>query len=162
CFMVQVTLYDRMPWFAFGGDNVFRVFLYLTVLAPCGAAWSLDARWRGKGRADVPRWPRRLFIAQLTIVYVATGIMKAGSPWSVMDGWSALYLALNLPGIARWPGDWAAWVYPLTQVGTFVSKWWEITFFLVPLNLFLRRRPNSSAPRRGRLRRLLARWDLRL
>ena len=111
-----------------------------------------------------PRCPlaRRLFIAQLTIVYVATGVMKAGSTWSVMDGWSALYLALNLPGIARWPGDWAAWVYPLTQVGTFVSKWWEITFFLVPLNLFLRRRPNASVPRRGRLRRLLARWDLRL
>src|SRR5262249_16907491 len=61
CFVIQVSLCDRMWWFFFGGDNVFRVFLYLTVLAPCGAAWSLDACWRGKGRADVPRWPRRLF-----------------------------------------------------------------------------------------------------
>jgi hypothetical protein len=132
------------------------------VLAPCGAAWSLDARWRGKGQADVPRWPRRLFIAQLTVVYVATGVMKLGSTWSVMGGWSALYLALNLPGIARWPGDWAAWVFPLTQVGTFVAKWWEITFFLVPLNLYLRRPRPAGSKRRGPIRRLLARWDLRM
>src|SRR5207253_340208 len=68
--------------------------------------------------------------------------------------------ALSLPGIARWPGNWAAWVYPLTQIGTIVSKWWEITFFLAPGNLFLRRHPDK--PGRGRLRRLLARWDLRL
>ena len=159
CFVIQVTLYERLGLFAFGGDNVFRVFLYLAVLAPCGAAWSLDARWRGQGRADVPCWPRRLFIAQLTIVYVDTGLMKIGSTWSIMGSWSALYLALNLPGIARWPGDWAAWVFPLTQVGTFVAKWWEITFFLVPLSLYLRR---SRPAQRGPIRRLLARWDLRL
>ena len=162
CFVVQVTFYERLELFAFGGDNVFRVFLYLTLLAPCGAAWSLDARWRGKRQADVPRWPRRLFIAQLTVVYVATGSMKIGSTWSVMGDWAALYLALNLPGIARWPGDWAAWVFPLTQVGTFVAKWWEITFFLVPLNLFLRRTRPQGTKRRGPVRRLLARWDLRL
>jgi hypothetical protein len=160
CFVLQVTLYDRMDLFAFGGDNIFRVFLYLMVLSPAGAAWSLDARWRGKGRSEVPRWPRRLFLFQLTVVYVSTGLYKIGSTWSVLGGWRSLYLALNLPGIARWPGNWAAWVYPLTQVGTFISKWWEITFFLVPINLFLRRYPNK--PGRGRLRRLLARWDLRL
>jgi uncharacterized membrane protein YphA (DoxX/SURF4 family) len=159
CFVIQVTLYDRMDLFAFGGDNIFRVFLYLMVLSPAGAAWSLDARWRGKGRADVSRWPRRLFLFQLTVVYVSTGLYKIGSTWSVLGGWSALYLALNLPGIARWPGDWAAWVYPLTQFGTFISKWWEITFLLVPLNLYLRRHPDR--PGRGWLRRLLARWDLR-
>jgi hypothetical protein len=160
CFLIQVTLYDQMPLFVFGGDNVFRVFLFLMVLAPGGAAWSIDALWRG--RADVPRWPRRLFIFQLTVVYVATGVMKLGSSWTFMDGWSAVYLSLNLPGIARWQGDWAAWVYPLTQVGTFVTRWWEMTFFLVPLNLFLRRRQGEQAPKRGRLRRLLARRDLRV
>ncbi len=160
CFVVQLTLYERQDLFAFGGDNIFRVFLYLMVLSPAGAAWGLDARWRGKGRPDVPRWPRRLFVFQLTVVYVATGLMKIGSTWSVMGGWSALYLALNLPGIARWPGDWAAWVFPLTQLGTFVSKWWEVTFFLVPLNMYLRRADPGT--RRGFVRRLLARWDLRV
>jgi uncharacterized membrane protein YphA (DoxX/SURF4 family) len=160
CFVIQVTLTDRMSIWAFGGDNVFRVFLYLLVLSPCGAAWSLDARWRRKGQPDVPCWPRRLFIFQLTVVYVCTGIMKIGSTWSFMGDWSALYLAVNLPGIARWPGDWAAWVFPLTQVATFVAKWWEITFFLVPLSLRQRRR-KEEGKKLGPLRRLLARWDLR-
>jgi hypothetical protein len=158
CLVLQITLYDRMPQFYFGGDRVFCVFSYLMLLAPLGAAWSLDARWFGLGRPDVPRWPRRLMMAQLAVIYVTTGLVKIGSTWSVFDGWSALYYAVNLPGIARWPGDWAAWVYPLTQVGTLVSKWFEITFFLVPLNLYLRRHPGRG----GRLRRLLARWDLRI
>jgi HTTM domain len=160
CLIIQITLSERMWVFAFGGDNVFCVFLYLMVLAPAGAAWSLDSRWLGWGRAEVPRWPRRLFVFQLTVIYVATGLMKIGSTWSILGNWSALYLAVNLPGIARWPGDWAAWVFPLTQVGTFVGKWWETTFFLVPINLYLRRKPGR--PGRGPLRRLLARWDLRL
>lgn len=163
CFVLTCSLNERMWIFAFGGDNVLATFSFLFVLAPCGAAWSLDARWRG-ARPDVPCWPRRLMVFQLTVIYVVTGIMKIGSTWSFLDGYKALYLALNLPGLARWPGDWAAWVFPLTQVGTFVSKWWEITFFLVPLNQFLRRRyaPGVElAPRGRRIRRLLARWDLR-
>lgn len=164
CFVLTCSLNERMWIFAFGGDNVLGTFSFLIVLAPCGAAWSLDARWRGRGATDVPCWPRRLFVFQLTVVYVATGIMKIGSTWSFLDGYKALYLAVNLPGLARWPGDWAAWVFPLTQVGTFVSKWWEVTFFLVPLNQFLRRRHAPGvdpAPRGRRIRRLVARWDLR-
>jgi hypothetical protein len=161
CFVLQMTLMERMSIWSFGGDLVFRVFLYLMVLAPCGAAWSLDARWRGKGQHTVPCWPRRLFVFQLTVVYVTTGVMKLGSTWSFWGGWGALYLSLNLPGIARWRGDWAAWVYPLTQVGTFVAKWWEVTFFVAPLNLWLRRRQAEGA-RLGPVRRLLARCDLRL
>ncbi len=160
CFLVQVTFFERMRIWVFGGDNVYRVFLYLMVLSPCGAARSLDAWLRGKPAADVPCWPRRLFIFQLTVIYVATGIMKLGSTWTIMGGWSALYLALNLPGIARWPGDWAAWVYPLTQIGTFVSRWWEMTFFLVPLNMWLRRR-KEEGKKLGPVRRLIAWKDLR-
>src|SRR5262245_7052905 len=34
CFVTQVTFYDRAWIFVFGGDNVFRVFLFLMVLAP--------------------------------------------------------------------------------------------------------------------------------
>src|SRR5262249_54958604 len=159
CFVIQVTLVERMSIWAFGGDIIFSVFLYLMVLTPSGATWSLDARWRGKGAVTLPCWPRRLFIFQLTVVYVVTGIMKIGSTWSFLDRWGALYLALNLPGIARWRGDWAAWVFPLTQVGTFVSKWWEITFFVVPLNMRFRRR-QAEGKKLGLVRRLLARWDL--
>ena len=33
CFVIQITLCDRMNIWAFGGDNVLRVFLYLMCLA---------------------------------------------------------------------------------------------------------------------------------
>lgn len=147
------SLTGRMYMYRFDADTVYLVFLWLFVLAPAGSWASLDARWRGKGADVIPAWPRRLMVAQLTIIYVRTGLIKVGSTWSLSDGWSALYYALNLPGLARWPGDWVAAVYPLSQVATFIAKWWEITFFLVPLSLYLQRQPAE----RG-LRRILA-WE---
>ena len=154
--VLQMTLVARIGWFGFGADNVFRVFAFLMVLAPVGGAWSLDARWRGR-REQVPAWPRRLIIAQITVLYVSTGVIKLGSTWTFVDGWSALYYALNLPYFARFDGSWAAWIYPITQIATFVSRWWEMLFFLLPAALFLRRTPDRG----GRLRRWVARHDFR-
>ncbi|HEY6559733.1 MAG TPA: HTTM domain-containing protein [Polyangiaceae bacterium] len=162
-FVTQMTLFDRMTLFRFGADEVYRVASYLMVLAPMGASFSLDAAWRGKGRAEVGKWARRLFMAQLAIIYVRTGVVKLGSTWSIMGDWAAVYLSVNLPGIARWPGDWAAsrLVYPMTQLGTFVFSWWEFTFFLLPINQFLRRKPAQKRARKQFVRRALARFDLR-
>ncbi len=139
CLALEITFADRLQQFFFGADSVYRVFCYLMVLAPAGAAWSLDATLRNKAKTLVPKWPRRLFIAQLAILYVRTGIVKLGTSWSFTDGYSALYYALNLPSYARWPGGWAASVYPFTQIATVVSKYFEITFALVPLSLYLGR-----------------------
>jgi hypothetical protein len=156
-FAMQMTLFDRMALFRFGADEVYRVAAFLMVIAPMGAAFSLDASLRGKGRQEIGKWARRLFMAQLAIIYVRTGVVKLGSSWSMMGDWAAVYLSVNLPGIARWNGDWAAYVYPLTQLGTFVFSWWEVTFFLLPLNQFLR---HTRPPKRW-LGRALARFDLR-
>jgi hypothetical protein len=157
--VLQMTFYDRLVMFRYDGDNVYRVACYLMALSPAGAAWSLDAAWRGKGRETIARWARWLIMAQVVIIYVRTGLVKLGSSWSIMDHWRALYLALNLPGIARWPGDWAAYwpIYPITQLSTFLVSWWEFLFFLLPLNLWWR---NHRAPGNP-LTRLLARWNLR-
>ncbi|HMJ14936.1 MAG TPA: hypothetical protein VK524_26165 [Polyangiaceae bacterium] len=158
-FVTQLAFFDRMTLFRFGADEVYRVAAYLMMLAPMGAAFSLDAAWRGKGRAEVGKWARRLFMAQLAIIYVRTGVVKLGSTWSIMGDWAAVYLSVNLPGIARWNGDWAAHalVYPLTQMGTFVFSWWEFTWFLLLINQFLRRK-NAH---KGIVKRALARFDLR-
>lgn len=144
CLILQMSLNARQWMYRFDSDTVYLVFCYLFLLAPAGAAWSLDARWRGLGRARIPAWPRRLLMAQVTIIYVRTGIVKMGTTWSISDGWSALYYALNLPGLSRWPGSWLASIYPVTQLAAFVAKWWEITFFIVPLSLFFQRQ--SSVP----------------
>ena len=45
------------------------------------------------------------FLTLSLLAYVATGIMKLGPSWTFLDGWSAVYLSLNLPGISRWPGE---------------------------------------------------------
>lgn len=153
CLILQLSLNSRQWMYRFDGDIVYQVFLYLFVLAPAGAFASLDARWRGRGRALIPAWPRRLLMAQLMFIYVRTGIVKMGSSWSFADGYSALYYALNLPGLARWPGTWLVPFYPLAQLATFIAKWWEITFFMVPLSLYLQR---TSTP--NSMRKLLS-WD---
>lgn len=155
--MCQVTFYDRMTLFRYDGDNVYRVATWLMVLVPAGAAWSLDARIFGR-KDSIPCWARRLFMAQLAIIYTRTGMVKLGSSWSFMDQWQAIYLAVNLPGIARWNGDWAAKVFPLTQLATMISKWFEFLHFLLPLNQFLRR---DRRPR-GKLLTALRKYDLRL
>jgi hypothetical protein len=156
-FILQVTFFDRMVMFRFSSDEVYRVAAYLMLIAPVGAAWSLDAAFRGKGKSEIGKWARRLFMVQLAIIYTRTGIVKLGSSWSMMDDWSAVYLSVNLPGIARWNGDWAAKVYPLTQLGTFIFSWWEVTFFLLPINQYLRQKTEHERW----LGRALARFDLR-
>jgi hypothetical protein len=153
---VHLSFLDRIPLFRFSSDDVYSVGLYLMLVTPIGAAFSLDAAWRGKGRAQIGKWARRLFMAQLAIIYSRTGLVKLGSSWSFMDDWSAIYLSLNLPGVCRWKGDWAAWIYPLTQASTFVFSWWEFTFFVLPLNQYLRRRPRKNV-----FAWLLSRYDLR-
>ena len=155
--ILQISFFDRMVLFRFSADEVYRVACYLMLISPIGAAWSLDAAWRGKGRARIGKWARRMFMLQLAVIYSRTGIVKLGSSWSFMDGWSAIWLSLNLPGVNRWSGDWAAKFYPLTQVATFLVSWWEVSFFLLPLNQYLRQRPR----RKRALARLLARYDLR-
>lgn len=154
--VLHMSLSVRLGWFGFGADEVVRVFTFPMLLANLGAAASVDARL-GLGADRVAAWPRRLILFQITVLYVTTGMVKFGSTWSFVDGWSALYYALNLPYFARFDGSWAAWVYPLTQVGTFVSRWWETLFFVLPLSMFLARHPERG----GRVRRWLATHDLR-
>jgi hypothetical protein len=121
----------------FSSDMVYWTVLFLMTLADSGAAYSVDA-WRGKGSATVARWPHRLIILQLTFIYVRTGFAKSGgATWSSSTGYVALYDTLSLAGIARFKPLWAARLYPLTQFGTIVSRWFESTFFLVPVQLYL-------------------------
>jgi len=156
-FILQITFFDRMVMFRYGGDAVLCVFSWLMVLTPGGATWSLDSWMRGHPLADVPAWPRRLWMAQLAIIYTQAGLVKLGTMWSFIDGWSAFYLAVNVPGIARRSGEWAAYVYPMTQIGTLISSWWELTFFILPINQFLRRRERRC----NIFMRVLCQCDLR-
>jgi len=154
--IIHMALHQRLGIWAYGGDTLVGVFSFLMVLAPLGSSWSVDAL-RSGGQESVPSWPRRLVIAQLTLLYVKTGIVKIGSTWTLWGGYSAVYYVLNDQSFARWNGAWSASVYPLTQIATWMVGWWETLFFLLPWNQYLRR-PAASG---GWLRSTLGRYDLR-
>lgn len=135
--------------------------LWLLVLARSTATWSLDCKLRtGRFRSDVliPSWPRYLAILQMCILYGTTGIQKISIYWTPMGGFSALYYILQQPSWPRFDHTWAAWVYPLTQIGTAVTWVWEIGFPLILVVYWFR----ATADRPGRLRYWCNLWDLRL
>ncbi|MGC6492208.1 MAG: hypothetical protein ACON5B_05145 [Myxococcota bacterium] len=145
---VSLALFGLHPGSGGGHDRLLTNALWVLVLADSTATWSLDARlWRG-GRwssgARIPSWPRRLAIYQLVLMYTITGLEKQGSAWGPSTGYAAVYRTLLLPTWVRFDFTWLAHVYPLTQIGTFVAWWWELTWFVLGLNLVAR---TAGAPR---------------
>ncbi len=141
-------------------DAVVTNSLWLLFLSRGTATLSLDCRLRtGQWTNDtpVPAWPRYLAIFQLVLIYATTGMQKVSATWTPVGGFSALYYILQQPTWQRWDMNWAAWVYPLTQIGTAVSWVWEITSPLLLLALWYRATPE----RPGRVRRLFNRINFR-
>ena len=144
-----------------GIDMMVRNVLLLLLFSSCGKTWSLDARlrtgsWRGDG-ALVPAWPRHLLILQLGIMYFTAGVQKVGMTWTPMGGWSALYIVLQDPAIARVSVPWLPKVYPLTQVATALTWVWEWSTPLLVASFWYR----DTRDRPGRLRAALNRLDFR-
>jgi hypothetical protein len=78
-----------------GQDAVLRLIGIFLLLAPIGAAWSLDAR-RLRAALEPPYYPVRLIQVQIAIVLFSAGIWKLqGDDWT--DG-SALYYVTRLDG----------------------------------------------------------------
>src|SRR5581483_2165602 len=101
---LAVTFHNRLPWVLNGGDALFRAGLFYLMLAPSGAAWSLD-RWLFPARQPVlvPAWPVRLMQIQLALIYFATGVSKLPADW--LSG-EAVYWVMNDLAVARWPYAW--------------------------------------------------------
>jgi hypothetical protein len=92
------------PWSLNAGDGLLRDVLFLLVLAPAGAAFSIDATRRrrrdgGPPIALVPRWGVRLIQAQVSLMYLAAVAHKlAGPTWR--EGTAVSY-PLRIPGMTR-------------------------------------------------------------
>lgn len=146
-----------------GYDTLVTNALWLLVLSESTATLSLDCRRRtGRFTSDrpVPAWPRYLVILQLVVVYTTTGLHKLSPVWTPGGDHSALYWVFQEPTWRRFDMTWTAseWVYPLTQLGTAVTWWWEV---LAPLLLVVYW-ARYTAARGGRVRRALNRFDLRI
>ena len=140
-------------------DALLSNALWLLVLADSDATGSLRSRLRSGrwwGPSSVAAWPRWLAIVQIAALYGSTGVHKVSAFWQPWGGYSALYYILQQPTWHRFDLSVVAWVYPLTQVATAVTWWWEVLWPIVPVWLALR-----SGTKEGRLRRLARRWDPR-
>ncbi len=143
-----------------GYDSMISNACWLLFLGNASATLSFDC-WRKHRRwqSDEPvsAWPRYLVIAQLVVIYTFTGLQKSSASWTFADGYSALYWFLQDPCWVRFDMAWVAWVYPLSQLCTFVVWHFEVTAPILLLVYYFRRTRN----RPGRLRAAFNRFDLR-
>jgi hypothetical protein len=135
-------------------DYLLTNALWLLVLARSTASLSLACRLRtGRwvGAEQVPAWPRYLAIYQLVLMYWSAGLHKVSAFWLPGGDYSALYYILQQPSWQRFDLSWLAWVYPLTQIGTAVTWFWEVSSPLLLLALWYQATPDQP----GRLRAVL-------
>jgi hypothetical protein len=107
------------------GDIVRGILLFYLMLSPCGAAWSVDAWWRGRSRALIYPWPLRLIFLQMVMIYWANGLHKiVGNDWQVGN---ALYFVLGDATLTRWSKAQFNLPYWLTRVMTWTVLSWEVS-----------------------------------
>ena len=141
-------------------DMLFTNMLWLLVLADSSATGSLTARWRtGRFWPDtpVPAWPRYLIVGQMVTVYLSTGLQKVSASWVPGGDLSALYYILQQPSWQRFDMTGAAWLYPVTQLGTLLTWVFEVGSPVLVLAFWYR----ATRDRPGRFRRWCNRVDLR-
>lgn len=136
--LVYAQLARVLPEADRGIDLMIRNVLFLFVFVPSGRFAGLDAYLFG--RLDrIPAWSRRLLILQLVVMYWTAGIQKTAVAWWPWGGFSALYIVLQDPALARIPGAWLRPLYPATQVLSAATMLFEWLAVFVPLAYVYRR-----------------------
>ena len=141
-------------------DEVLSNVLWLVLLAPASRTLSVDCWLRTRKWHDptpVASWVRFLLVWQLILMYWTTGIQKVSAHWVPGGEFSALYYILQQPTWQRWDHSWVAWFYPVTQVGTGVSWFWEVSAPLWLLAWWYAR----TQDRPGRIRAVFNRLHVR-
>ena len=102
-------------------------------------------------------FPRWLGLWQLVLMYCATGLQKLSAYWVPGGESSALYYILQQPEWHRRDMSFLAYVFPLTQLATTTTWFWEVTTPLWLLAVWW----SVDPTRPGRLPRLSQRIGLR-
>lgn len=123
------------PYAHNAGDTVRTIMLLYLMIAPCGAAWSLD-RWLRRNRHVGPifiyPWPLCLLLVQMSVIYFNNGVHKLMGPqWRAG---SSLYYVLGDLTLMRWSYAELPLPFVITQVLTWGVLIWELAF---PLLVFL-------------------------
>lgn len=124
------ALHNRNPLIHNGSDLLMGIMAGYLVLAPAGAACSLDRLGRvlrgqeGAAPPPVVPWALRLMQVQVCLVYLSSALSKLSGPlWR--DG-TAVYYALRLPECARFPVPFIdaghLWLVNLLTYGTVATE----------------------------------------
>jgi hypothetical protein len=103
-YLATLTLHHRNILTNSGADALLMIMTFYMMLAPCGAAYSLDARRaaRRRGTAAEPLiipWAQRLIQLHLCVIYFDTAVLKCnGATWL---GGTALHFVLNNTEVGR-------------------------------------------------------------
>ena len=123
-----------------GIDMMVRNVAMILAASGAGAALSVDAwsrgAWTGAG-ARVARWPRRLILLQLVVMYCAAGVSKYAQQWWPWGDFLALWVIWQDWAVSGVAGQ--AWVTSeaalrFSQGATALTILWELTF---PVMLWL-------------------------
>ncbi|MBA4018888.1 MAG: hypothetical protein C0483_17105 [Pirellula sp.] len=134
--MLAVSVQNANFYLHNSGDNVRNIGLFYLMLAPCGAAWTLDGL-RRRLRSGPARpvliypWPVRLLTVQLATIYFMNGAYKfAGGDWR--NG-QVMHDVLGHIGWTRFPTD----ALPIPEAAIVAMTWttlcWELGFPLLML-----------------------------
>ncbi len=139
-FVLLLSFERRNPWVLNSGDVLLRLLAFYLVLAPAGAAYSVDA-WLRNGRRVVTApiraiWPLRLMQVQLSIVYLFAVWGKSGGTW---HNGTAVSYAMRIGDVTRFGApDWFTNSELLVNVFTFGTLVLELSLAILVWNGRLR------------------------
>lgn len=102
-FLLLFSLHARNPAVLNGGDRLLRVVLFVSLVAPIGERWSVDALRRGDAREQVTSFGTAAVLCQPLVVFTSNAILKhEGNTWYSGD---ALEIALHNDTMTIFLGD---------------------------------------------------------
>ena len=129
-----VSLNLRNPLLLQGGDIIFRCLLFWAIFIPWGERFSVDSYFKKIkiGKNFIFSLPAAVFIIQILLMYLFTGLLKTGDPWR--KDFTAIYYTLSIEHFSFLLGPYI-YNFPQLMKGlTFSIIWMEL---LGPLLLLI-------------------------
>ncbi|GAA4374554.1 HTTM domain-containing protein [Hymenobacter koreensis] len=131
--LMLVSLQNRNPMIAQGGDDLLRMLLFWGIFLPWGRVWSADAQ----GQPALRQYSHFsvatvAFVVQIALVYVCTAFLKNAPEWTT-EG-TAIYYALSLDQVLMPVGR---LLYPHYELMRWLTHLTYYTELLLPVLLFI-------------------------
>ena len=136
--LLTIGLYDRNPATNQAGDYLLLLLQFWGLFLPIQARWSIDAALvedpikDEESETNYSSLGTAAYLAQLTLLYVMSGVLKTGEPWK--DG-TAVFYALSLDALVSGFGSWLRGFSGFTTTATFGIVYCELVaplFFFMP------------------------------